>query len=61
MNNLAEAYRNDEKFDKALEIFQRSLQIKRKHFKDDNDKSIANTLNNIGMTYQNLKQPGEAI
>ena len=33
----------------------------RKHFKDENDKSIANTLNNIGMTYQNLKQPGEAI
>ena len=23
--------------------------------KDDNDKSVANTLNNIGMTYQNLK------
>ena len=31
--------------------FEKSLEIKKLHFKDTSDRSIANTLNNIGMTY----------
>jgi hypothetical protein len=48
---LAETYRNTKEYEKALEYFEQALKIKRKHYPNDNDKSIANTLNNIGMTY----------
>ena len=37
------------------------MSIKKLHFKDGNDKSIANTLNNIGMTYQNISKPYDAF
>lgn len=48
LNNLAEAYRNSRQFKEALELFEEALRIKRLKFKSDNERSIANTLANIG-------------
>ncbi len=39
----------------ALELFEDALRIKRLKFKSGYDRSIANTLSNIGMTYLNMK------
>ena len=44
-----------------MELFEESLRIKRLKFKSDNDKSIAITLSNIGMTYMNLQDSDKAI
>ena len=63
---LAEAYRNVKSYEKALELFKESYRIKSIERPEEKEKgkakkSIANTVNNIGMTYLNLKKFAEAI
>ncbi|CAD8174421.1 unnamed protein product [Paramecium octaurelia] len=61
LNNLGEAYRSDKQYDKALEMFNQALSIKKAELQVQPSKSLASTINNIGMTLQNKQSFEEAI
>jgi len=58
LNNLGLCYMELNEYDRALDLFNKSLEIKKKY---NLEKGLANTLGNIGITYSKQKNYPQAI
>jgi two-component sensor histidine kinase/tetratricopeptide (TPR) repeat protein len=58
INNLAAVYRNLSRYPEAIQTYEKSLALKRL---SQDSIGIANTLNNLGLTYAYMDDPGNAV